>query len=78
MIKEFTHYCIIFILSVALEQFYLMQEIQKIHPFDTQIISGLENWILKICHQVFKSRIEYNESSEGDVTEHFSPNGKNI
>ena len=64
------------IFSVAFEQFYLMQEIQKIHPFDSQIISGLENWILKKCHQVFKSPNEHKESSEGELPSHFSPKGK--
>lgn len=53
-----------------------MQEIQKIHPFDTQIISGLENWILKKCDQVFKSPNKHKESSEGELPAHFSPKGK--
>ena len=57
-----------------------MQEIQKAHPFDTQIISGLEKWILKQCRLVFKNddaskrpieNVLNNKIKDNDIRKHF-------
>ena len=57
-----------------------MQEIQKVHPMDTQMISGLEKWILKQCRLVFKNEDESkrptenvlnNKIKDNDIRKHF-------
>ena len=60
-----------------------MQEIQKVHPMDTQMISGLEKWILKQCRLVFKNEdeskkptasVHNNEIQDNDARKRFKIN----
>ena len=62
--------------SSAFEQLYLMQEIQNTHPFDPQIISGLEKWILMKCSQIFEEYKHDIDSLSKYATSNFKPIGK--
>ena len=65
-----------FYFSSAFEQLYLMQEIQNTHPFDPQIISGLEKWILMKCSQIFENYKDDIDSLSQHDTSNFKPLGK--
>ena len=60
----------------AFEQLYLMQEIQNTHPFDPQIISGLEKWILMKCSKIFEKYKDGIDSLSKYDTSSFKPLGK--
>ena len=53
-----------------------MQEIQNIHPFDPQMISGLEKWILMKCCQIFEKYKDDIDSLSKYATSNFKPLGK--
>ena len=65
-----------FHISSAFEQLYLMQEIQNTHPFDPQIVSGLEKWILMKCSKIFDKYKDDINSLSKYGTSNFKPLGK--
>ena len=51
--------------SVAFEQLFLMSEIEKFHPFDPQLTSGLEKWLMLHCGRTF-----YDHAKSSKLNDH--------
>ena len=54
---------IFYAFSVAFEQLFLMQEIEKFHPFDPLLTSGLEKWLLLHCKGAFYDNAEITKNT---------------
>jgi hypothetical protein len=51
--KQIPPFCFHF--SIALEQFFLLSEIESFFHVSPQLTSSLQRWILARCKQIFKS-----------------------
>ena len=55
--------------SMAFEQLFLMYEIEKIHPFDPHLTSGLERWITLQCRDAFNATVYKGTKQNGMMSQ---------